>query len=60
MKMTTQSSPGRCVVRDGVGDGYVGGEGGGVGGEGGRVNSNFRQHKPISGLGNFMLSDTES
>ena len=48
--MTTQSSPRRYVVRDEVRDGNVGGGGGGVGGEGGRVNSHFRQHKPISGL----------
>ena len=58
--MTTQSSPGRCVVRDGVGDRYVGGEGGVVGGEGGRVNSDFRQHKPVSGLSTEAENEVEA
>ena len=58
--MTTQSSPRRYVVRDEVRDGNVGGGGGGVGGEGGRVNSDFRQHKPVSGLSTEAENEVEA
>ena len=58
--MTTQSNPRRYVVRDEVRDGNVGGGGGGVGGEGGRVNSDFRQHKPVSGLSTEAENEVEA
>ena len=58
--MTTQSSPRRYVVRDEVRDGNVGGGGGGVGGEGGWVNSDFRQHKPVSGLSTEAENEGEA